>query len=90
MIEIIFPERFPHSDKCSWEISYEYLSGWPEPTKEESLGNACAILSSKIFNLKLFVSQTKKLSQFLLLTVNISSQEFVSTLNSIVSLQDHP
>ena len=47
--EIIFPERFPHSDKCLWGISYEYLSGWPEPTKEESLGNVCVILSSKIF-----------------------------------------
>ena len=30
-----FPERFPHPDMYSWGISFEYLSGWPEPTKEE-------------------------------------------------------
>ena len=40
--------------------------------------------------LKLFVSQTRKLSRFLLLTVNISPQGLVFTLNSIVSLQDPP
>ena len=32
---------------------------------------------------KLYVSQTKKLSQFLLLTVNISSERPVSALNSV-------
>ena len=35
LIEIIFPERFRHSGKYSCGISFEYLSGWPEPTKEE-------------------------------------------------------
>ena len=35
LIEITFPKRFPHSDKHSWGISYEYLPGWPEPAKEE-------------------------------------------------------
>ena len=38
--------------------------------------------------LKLYVSQTRKLSRYLLLTVNVSSQEFVFILTSIVSLQD--
>ena len=32
---IIFPEMFPHLDKNSWGISYEYLRGWPKPTEEE-------------------------------------------------------
>ena len=27
------PVRFPHPEKYSWGISYEYLSGLPEPTK---------------------------------------------------------
>ena len=26
---------FPHPDKYSWGISYEYLTGWPKPTEEE-------------------------------------------------------
>ena len=34
MIEIIFGKRFPHPDNLSWRISYEYISGWLEPTKE--------------------------------------------------------
>ena len=38
--------------------------------------------------LKLYVSQTRKLSRNLLLTVNVSSQGLVSILNSIVPLQD--
>ena len=32
---LIFPKRFPHPYKYSWGISYEYLPGWPEPTKKE-------------------------------------------------------
>ena len=39
--------------------------------------------------LKLHVSQTRKLSRYLLLTVNDSSQGFVFILTSIVSLQGH-
>ena len=35
--EIIFLERFPHSDKYSWGISYEYLSELSEPTEEEKI-----------------------------------------------------
>ena len=35
LIEIIFSDSFPHPDCYSWEISYEYLSGPPEPTEEE-------------------------------------------------------
>ena len=38
--------------------------------------------------LKLYVQQIRKLSRYLLLTVNVSSQGFVSVLNSIISLQD--
>ena len=45
LIEIIFPESFPHSDKYSWGISYEHLSWWPELTKEETLGHVCVIPS---------------------------------------------
>ena len=39
---------------------------------------------------KLYESQTKKLSQFLLLTANISPLGLVSALNSIVPLQGLP
>ena len=35
LTEFVFPESFPHPDKDSWGISYEYLSGQPESTKEE-------------------------------------------------------
>ena len=38
--------------------------------------------------LKLYVSQTRQLSRYLILTVNVSSQGLVSVLTSIVSLQD--
>ena len=38
--------------------------------------------------LKLYVSQTRKLSRYLLLTVNVSSKGLVSILTSIVFLQD--
>ena len=38
--------------------------------------------------LNLYVSQTRKLSRYLLLTVNVSSWGLVSTLTSIISLQD--
>ena len=38
--------------------------------------------------LKLYVLQTRKVSQYLLLTVNVSCQGLVSILTSIVSLQD--
>ena len=38
--------------------------------------------------LKLYVSQTRKLSRYLLLTVNVSSLGLVSILTSIFSLQD--
>ena len=74
-------ERFPHPDKYSWEISYEYLSRQPEPTK------FMPYYLRKY--LKLHVSQTRKLSRYLLLTVNDSSQGFVFILTSIVSLQGH-
>ena len=40
--------------------------------------------------LKLYVSQTKNLSQFLLFMVNISSYGLAYTLNSIVPLHDPP
>ena len=38
--------------------------------------------------LNLYVSQTRKLSRYLLLTINVSSWGLVSTLTSIISLQD--
>ena len=57
-------------------------------TRKKSHGNVCVILSSEIF--KVVCITNKKLTRFLLLTVNISSWGLVSTLNSIVSLQDHP
>ena len=38
--------------------------------------------------LKLYVSQIRKLSQYLLLTVNVNSQRLASILTSKVSLQD--
>ena len=44
----------------------------------EILGYVCVILSSLVY-----VSQAKNLSQFLLVTVNISFQGLVSALNSI-------
>ena len=79
LIGIILPERFPHPYKYSWGISYEYLSGLPEPTK---------FMSHCLRKyLKLYVSQTRKLSRYLL-TVNVSSQGVVSILTSIISLQD--
>ena len=60
--------------------SHEYLSGLPEPTK---------FISYYLLKcLNLYVSQTRKPSRYLLLTVNVSSKGFVSTLTSIVSLQD--
>ena len=40
--------------------------------------------------LKLYVSQTKELSQSLLLTVNVPSLGLVSALNSIVPLEGLP
>ena len=80
LIGIILPERFPHPYKYSWGISYEYLSGLPEPTK--------FTLYYLRKCLKLYVSKIRNLSQDLLLTVNVSSSGFVSTLTSIVSLQD--
>ena len=43
--------------------------GGQNRAKKKSLGHVCVILSWEI--LKLYVSQIKKLSQFLLLTVNI-------------------
>ena len=58
----------------------------PVSTGKKSLGNVCVTLSSEIF--RVVVLQTKKLFQFLLLTVNSYSLELASTLNSIVSLQD--
>ena len=84
LIETIFPEMFPHHDKYSWGILYIYQGDHKQPTKK-SLEHFCIILSSIL--LKLYVSQTKKLSQFLLM-VNISSSGIVSTLNTIVSLED--
>ena len=70
----------PHCNKYSWGISYEYLSGLSEPTKFISYyPRKC---------LKLYVSQTRKVCRYLPLMVNVSSQEFVSILTSIVSLQD--
>ena len=61
-VNVIFTERFPHPFKYSWGISHEYFPGWPEPTEEEIIRLYCFMLSSQI--LKLYVSQTKKMSQF--------------------------
>ena len=58
----------------------------PVSIGKKSLGNVCVTLSSEIF--RVVVLQTKKLFQFLLLTVNSYSLGLASTLNSIVSLQD--
>ena len=69
----------------SWEISLgnltnEHLSRLPEPTKFMPYYlRKC---------LKLYLSQTRKLSRYLFLTVNDSSYGLVSILNSIVSLHD--
>ena len=56
--------------------------------RKKSLGYICVILSSEIF--KVVCITNKKLSQFLLLTVNISSYGLVSVLNSIVPFQGPP
>ena len=67
LIKIIFPERFPHPDKCSWGISCDYLSGWPEPTEEKIIKLFVLYYLHKF--LKLYISQTKSClnSCFLLL-----------------------
>ena len=71
---------FPHPDKYSWGLSYEYLPGLLEPTKFMSYYlRKC---------LKLYVSQTRKLSRYLLLTVNVYCYGLVSILTSVVSLED--
>ena len=67
LIKIIFPDRFPHPDKYLRGISAEYLSGCLELIKEE------ATRSFLCHNIFLYVTQTKKLSQFLVFTVIISS-----------------
>ena len=75
-----FPKRFSHPDKYSWEIWYEYLSWLLELTKFMSYYlRKC---------LKLYVSQTRKLCWYLLLTVHVSSYGLASILTSIVSLWD--
>ena len=56
--------------------------------RKKSLGLACVILSSEIFEVLCITN--KKLSQLLLLKVNVSSSGLVSSLKSIVSLQDPP
>ena len=62
LIEIIFPERFPHFYKYSWGISFEYLPGWPKPTEEEIIG---LYLCHTIFiNFKVVSITDKKMSQF--------------------------
>ena len=63
LVKIIFPERFPQPDKCTCGTSYNYLSGSAEPTGEEII-KLCSCHT-------IFIN--KKLPQFLLLTVNISS-----------------
>ena len=35
LIEIIFAGRFTQPNIYSWGISYEHLSGYPEPTEED-------------------------------------------------------
>ena len=59
LIKIIFPERFPHPCKYSYQIPHEY---WLEPTEKKLLGYVCVIYLQKF--LKMYVSQTKKMSQF--------------------------
>ena len=61
------------------------ITGSSEPTKEKSISYVCVILNS-IISLNI----TKKLSQFLLLTVNISSWGLFPALDSIVALQGSP
>ena len=56
--------------------------------RKKSQGLVCVILSSEIF--KVLCITNKKLSQLLLLKVNVSSSGLVSSLKSIVSLQDPP
>ena len=70
--------HFPRRITSPW-------SGWPEPTEKEcAFRNA---LPSEMFKV---LSQTKKLSQFLLLSVNISLWRLASALNWIVYFQYPP
>ena len=60
LIEISFPERFPHPDKQPWGISSHmntYQSGRNRPRKKP-LDYVCVILSSYI--LKFYLSQTRE------------------------------
>ena len=63
LLEIIFSKRFPHPDK-PWEISYEYLPAWPEPTEEEIIRLCLCHTSYLPKFLKLHISLTKKSLNF--------------------------
>ena len=73
--KIQIPERFPHPDRYLWGISYEYLPGWPEPTKEEII-RLCLCHT-------IFISLL--IYYLLLLTVNITSYGLVSALNPLTT-----
>ena len=85
----IFPKRFPHPNKYSWGISYQYLPGWPEPTEEEMI-RLCLCHTILMLSWKLDESQKKELPQFLLITVDISSQGLISAPNLIVPHRHRP
>ena len=58
IVEIIFPERFPYSEKYSRGISYQYW-GWLEPNKKIWLGYLYVILSLKIFKIVCIINKKK-------------------------------
>ena len=65
-----FLREVPSPCKYSRGILHEYLSGWLELTKEEIVRLGLYYIYYLHRFLNLYTSQTKTLSQFLLLTVN--------------------